>query len=698
MLLGNLAWSYAGTALEAVVGLAVVAGLTRGLQIAEYGELILALAIAELLLLIDVGLLSVLTRGLIAERTRGGGTAFSRLFGAALLASGALGALGALLLIACSVALEGSALVPGLHRHFPFVGMTAGGIVVFALPAHVVSRTHEALQNYATLAVCNVALSVLRAVAVVFAFQFGGGLIAFGAVYVGLAAARLLLLATGLARVGDPVTSQWRRPDWQRLGQVWRPGGLALLDNTARYVVFGIDALVLSAFGAMDGVALFGVGRRIPAHLHGLLEKGIAVVFPVLAELQSTGDVIGLRDRFVRTCRLSFSIMLPAVILSVAVAEPVIRVWVDHGYSNAIAPMRWLLASNLALSLSVPSITLLYATERIGLSARIAVYEALANLGLSLALVIPYGAAGVAAATAITHLAFTLGWLMPVACGAVGIRVAELTETLCRDTAASTAALLPGLILGVRGVDIVPPFPYFAGIGMSVGAALILWLRSDVPGLRHAQLQAHLAWTSLTLGRRFDRRYFETRYRETDPWGFTRNEYEKEKYRQTLELIPRGRYGRILEVGCAEGVFTRELASRGDCVCGIDISERALKRARIAVHGHRNVEFRRMDIFEDGLDRRFDLVVCSEVLYFAENERALDVICRKISGWIDTGGYALLVHMRIAEESTTGWVAPDLKFGADSIHERFAKVSGLTPVSQRWEPAYGSALFRRERA
>src|SRR5438876_4907356 len=110
-----------------------------------------------------------------------------------------------------------------------------------------------------------------------------------------------------------------------------------------------------------------------------------------------------------------------------------------------------------------------------------------------------------------------------------------------------------------------------------------------------------------------DRAHFESWFAAAaDPWDYT-NEYERVKYEQTLSLLPDGRVGSALEVGCAEGHFTVQLAGRVDSLVAADISLVALERARARCAGCSNLSFLQLDIAKDPLPGPVDLVVCSEL-------------------------------------------------------------------------------------
>src|SRR3954467_12699914 len=73
-----------------------------------------------------------------------------------------------------------------------------------------------------------------------------------------------------------------------------------------------------------------------------------------------------------------------------------------------------------------------------------------------------------------------------------------------------------------------------------------------------------------------DRRFiFEKLYLEHgDIWNYETSDYERTKYKQTMERILALRSGNasVLEVGCSIGVFTELLAGQFEHVTAIDIS------------------------------------------------------------------------------------------------------------------------------
>jgi SAM-dependent methyltransferase len=136
--------------------------------------------------------------------------------------------------------------------------------------------------------------------------------------------------------------------------------------------------------------------------------------------------------------------------------------------------------------------------------------------------------------------------------------------------------------------------------------------------------------------------YFETKYRtDIDPWGFRVSDYERQKYCATLGALTRPRYRRGLEVGCSIGVFTALLAARCDHLLALDGSQTAIaeaKRQELA-----NVDFEVAYLPDEFPQRRFDLILLSEVLYYF-SPADLKRVAMLCDDAIDPGGDMVLCH------------------------------------------------------
>lgn len=95
----------------------------------------------------------------------------------------------------------------------------------------------------------------------------------------------------------------------------------------------------------------------------------------------------------------------------------------------------------------------------------------------------------------------------------------------------------------------------------------------------------------------------------------------------------------VLDVGCGEGSLIQALrAGKPATYAGADFSESAL---RIARQRTPDAEFHRLDLTEGALDRRFDLVLCTDVVEHIEDDRTAIANLARM-----TGKYLLVATMQ----------------------------------------------------
>jgi len=128
-----------------------------------------------------------------------------------------------------------------------------------------------------------------------------------------------------------------------------------------------------------------------------------------------------------------------------------------------------------------------------------------------------------------------------------------------------------------------------------------LWTRSILRGIHY--------------GDRHSR--FDQLYRIEDPWHMN-NDAEKFRFEETNRLI-RANFGplqSLLEIGCGEGHQTSKLAELCSNIYALDISSRAVERAKQRCP---TANLGVGDLFSAPILKglhRFDLVVACEVLYY----------------------------------------------------------------------------------
>jgi SAM-dependent methyltransferase len=138
--------------------------------------------------------------------------------------------------------------------------------------------------------------------------------------------------------------------------------------------------------------------------------------------------------------------------------------------------------------------------------------------------------------------------------------------------------------------------------------------------------------------------YFDELFADSDdPWAFRTRWYEQRKRDLTLAALPRQRYERVFEPGCANGELSLRLAQRCDELVCMDMSARAVELAR-----KRLKPFPRSTVIEgclpgDWPEGTFDLIVVSEWAYYLEPGLFVEVI-EKIAAHLTPNGEVLACH------------------------------------------------------
>lgn len=176
--------------------------------------------------------------------------------------------------------------------------------------------------------------------------------------------------------------------------------------------------------------------------------------------------------------------------------------------------------------------------------------------------------------------------------------------------------------------------------------------------------------------------FFDDFYaRHDDPWGFDTRWYEQRKRALVMAALPRPRFRDVLELGCATGALTVELAARADRVLGLDASDEALARARdrrapSAAGDARHVTLERATLPLEWPEGVFDLIVLSEIGYYW-GRADLRTAARKTLASLSLDGVLVACHWRhpVAEYPGT----------ADDVHGELRSLPGLRLLARHDE-------------
>jgi LmbE family N-acetylglucosaminyl deacetylase len=181
--------------------------------------------------------------------------------------------------------------------------------------------------------------------------------------------------------------------------------------------------------------------------------------------------------------------------------------------------------------------------------------------------------------------------------------------------------------------------------------------------------------------------YFDDLYeQDRDPWKLADRFYERRKRAILLASLPRGRFRRAFEPGCATGMLTVELARWCDEVVAWDGAPVAVDettaRIRSLQRGDRvGVECARIP--DDWPLLEFDLIVLSEVAYYCPDLRELK---DRVDQTLAADGVLVACHWRRG--------APDHPATAEAVHAALS--SGLRNIVSHREADFLLDVWTRD--
>ncbi len=483
----SVLWNYVGTASEIIAGFLLAAYVVRRISTDEYGLFLLAMALSSIVFMLDFGCASVLVQAYVAA-AKISSECLANLLSTAFVALSALGAIGVLAFVAAAISLPGPFSIPSQYVHeaaivFVLIALsTCAGMSVIAL-----EYAYHAFNRFDRLNQIQISTTTLRVALTILVLSRGGGVVAFTTVQTIISAARLLVLRLLLTHTIPNARLQLRRFDIALLRKLFGSGSWAMLDNSARQLAHVSDSVILSVFGSVSSVALFGVAAKLPMQLFQVVMKGADVLLPFLAQCHVDTDQRDLRRVYLEAQKVIFTGLLPFVMLGCICARPLLQAWAGEKYASAAPIMQWLLIATLSMAVQHISALLAYARGEVKMAARMAVIESAANVILSLLLVFRYGAVGLAAGTAITNIVINAFWYTPAACRAAGITASDvISVVLVEDTWMFLLLTAEAAIIGVTWYLLSPLAVLIVGIVLGVAHMTVWGVRTAIPRLRSA--------------------------------------------------------------------------------------------------------------------------------------------------------------------------------------------------------------------
>lgn len=259
-----------------------------------------------------------------------------------------------------------------------------------------------------------------RTILIVYFMRAGYSIIALGAITF------LAGLVENVAKIwyarrlfpGVRIRRSMYAPD--RLGELFRYGGKTFLNQLAELVRFQINQPVIAAFINLSAVTMFNIAGTLAYYFRSLIQALSGVLVPMYARQQAEGDRAGLAKSHIFTTKLTSVVAVLGGGAMIVFGDAFIRLWMGTQYADAYPALVVLAVGTTVFMTQQPAVAMIYGLGVVGTLAKATIFEAVANVSLSLILVQSHGILGVAFGTAIPLLFLSL-YVMKFSASLAGI-------------------------------------------------------------------------------------------------------------------------------------------------------------------------------------------------------------------------------------------------------------------------------------
>lgn len=376
-----------------VLGLAATAVFVRLLGLERYGAWAVLTAIVAYGGVLELGLGVSLVRRVAALHAAADRSGLKLALGATVTATSALGAVGAVLVLAAAPVIARAVGVPAALTGEFVLALRVGALAVFlAVPCAALGAVPTALQRLDAVVALEAAVTSAVLAAQIGLVLGGGGLVGLALAMVAGRAASLAGRAVLARRLlgGLELRVSLRYPFWAELG---RFGSLKVVQQMASLLVQHLDRLLVAVFLAAPTVAFYAAPLDLAQRLLLVQTNVSSAYYP--AACAAAADPSGFRRLYERTSRAVAAATFPLAMVLIVFAGPILSVWVGPEVAARSATLLRVLAVAYALMAltAIPS-SAADALDRPEIAARYSLAGLAINVTLAVILIPRLGIVG----------------------------------------------------------------------------------------------------------------------------------------------------------------------------------------------------------------------------------------------------------------------------------------------------------------
>ena len=404
--LKNVLMNWAGYLATILIGFFLSPFVVHHLGNALYGVWSLIVSLTGYLGLLDLGVRGAVTRYVARFHTQGSDVDSSKIISSALAVFTVAGLLATAISIGLAFFVVDRLRIPHeLLFSARVVVCLAGITVASSLVGGVFGGVVAGLQRFELTNAAETGVSVGRAISIVLALRWGKGIITLGILQL------LFSVAAGLVnlwisfKLYPKLQIGISRLSREHLRMIFSFGIYSFLLQAFVYLILYTDAVVIAAFLPVTMVTFFAIAENLISYSRRLVGGMSMPMTPLASQLEARGDHAELRQVIVNWSRYATSLGLAIGITFLIRGSTFIGLWMGPAYTSLSGRVLSVLTIGLIsmASFSVPW-AVSFGLERHRTLVPVYLIVAVANVGLSIALIKPLGIVGVAWGTVVPEL------------------------------------------------------------------------------------------------------------------------------------------------------------------------------------------------------------------------------------------------------------------------------------------------------
>ena len=439
----NILSNWGSFAIGAIIQFLMMPFLIHRLGDTQYGIWALVISFTGFLGLFDFGVSGSVVKYVAEFKAKKDNDGLNRVCSSAYYVYLAAGALAFLVSIVMAVGFVHNFKIPQEEiSGARWVTLIVGFQIGLTLPLGFFTGYMRGMQRYDHVAGISLAILFVRSLFIVALVLMGYRLVAIALAHLISTMVGGAIRAIYVFRTNPDLRLRLSLITTDKLAMVSRYSVLIFLYFMATRFVFSAGSLVIGYYLTAAAITFYAIPQRLVDELRVVI-MSTGVLQPTVSDLNAQGQNVKVQKVLVNGTKYSMMAVLPIAVAYLAVGDVFISLWMGARYAAACYGVLVVLTCAVVANISqFTSTQILQGIAKHGSTAYVTIFEAAANLALSIVLVKKYGIIGVAVGTLVPMLCTNLVVIPWYTCRAVGLSIPRFfKEGLLRPC-------LPALIFG----------------------------------------------------------------------------------------------------------------------------------------------------------------------------------------------------------------------------------------------------------